>query len=247
MKKLLLGLTLSTSILTNLTIPVFAQSIVRTETMPKQAKLLLPTKIDPQQQTLPQQSQSIPEKQRPTIQQPAPQSITLPQSTAIIVSFPMSMQIDAGQHKDYPTTLPLAQAIQDSQGRVILPESTPVSISLKPIEGGVQIVAKSIVFNGQVVNLQATGDVIPGTTITQVSSEENAINNGALWGRVIGSVVGFATNADPDQFDRFAMGGYAIGSILGSRSPKSKRVVLIPQGSVFVLSMQSPLNLSLQP
>ncbi|MBU7585026.1 MAG: hypothetical protein KAF91_19315 [Nostoc sp. TH1S01] len=192
--------------------------------------------------TLPTHAQQVPPVE------PQPQvissEITIPQNTAIIVAFPAPVTIDVGQKKDYPLTLPLASAIKDAQGNIVAPENTPVSIILKPKEGGAKIVAQSLVINGKIVTIKASSQVIPGTTITHVRANDKAIENGSVWGRIGGSTLGFLSQGDPEQFDRGAMLGSAVGLLTGLRSAENTRVVQIPQSSVYVLSLEAPISLT---
>jgi len=186
-------------------------------------------------------------QQAPTLPSQPPvvsSEISIPQDTAIIVSFPAPVTVDVGQKKDYPLTVPLANAIKDAQGNVIVPENTPVSIVLKPKEGGAKIVAQSLVINGRIVAIKASGQVIPGTTITHKRANDKAIENGSVWGRIGGSTLGFLNQGDPDQFDRGAMLGSAVGLLTGLRSAENTRVVQISQSSVYVLSLEAPISLS---
>ncbi|WP_413199650.1 hypothetical protein [Nostoc piscinale] len=190
--------------------------------------------------TLPTHAQPV-----PTVQPQAISSeITIPQDTAIIVAFPAPVTIDVGQKKDYPLTLPLASAIKDAQGNIIAPENTPVSIVLKPKEGGAKIVAQSLVINGKIVTIKASSQVIPGTTITHVRANDKAVENGSVWGRIGGSTLGFISQGDPEQFDRGAMLGSAVGLLTGLRSAENTRIVQIPQSSVYVLSLEAPISLT---
>ncbi|MEH2188466.1 MAG: hypothetical protein V7K64_20190 [Nostoc sp.] len=179
--------------------------------------------------------------------QPTPavnQEINIPQDTAIIVSFPASVTVDVGQKKDYPLTLPLASAIKDNQGNIVAPENTPVTITLKPTDGGAKIVAQSLVVNGRIVSIKASSQMIPGTTITHMRANDKAVENGSVWGRIGGSTLGFFSQGDPEQFDRGAMLGDAVGLISGLRSAENTRIVQIPQSSVYVLSLEAPIQLS---
>ncbi|MBW4556107.1 MAG: hypothetical protein KME59_09230 [Trichormus sp. ATA11-4-KO1] len=195
--------------------------------------------------TLPANAQPVPTE--PTVQPQSPsfsEEITVPQDTAIIVSFPAPVTIDVGQKKDYPLTVPLANAIQDAQGNTIASENTPVTIVLQPTDGGAKIVAQSLVINGRIVSIKASSQTIPGTTITHKRANDKAVENGSIWGRIGGSTLGFLNQGDPDQFDRGAMLGSAVGLISGLRSAENTRVVQIPQSSVYVLSLEAPISLS---
>lgn len=194
----------------------------------------------------------LPANAQPVIIQPTQptqavnQEINIPQDTAIIVSFPASVTVDVGQKKDYPLTLPLASAIKDNQGNVVAPENTPVTITIKPIDGGAKIIAQSLVVNGRIVSIKASSQIIPGTTITHMRANDKAVENGSVWGRIGGSTLGFLSQGDPEQFDRGAMLGSAVGIISGLRSAENTRIVQIPQSSVYVLSLEAPIQLSVR-
>ncbi|WP_138497810.1 hypothetical protein [Nostoc sp. PA-18-2419] len=182
--------------------------------------------------------------QPPQSTQAVTQEIDIPQDTAIVVSFPASITVDVGQKKDYPLTVPLASPIQDTQGNVVAAENTPVTIILKPTDGGAKIIAQSLVVKGRIVSIKASSQMIPGTTITHMRANDKAVENGSIWGRIGGSTLGFFSQGDPDQFDRGAMLGSAVGLISGLRSAENTRIVQIPQSSVYVLSLEAPIQLS---
>jgi hypothetical protein len=172
--------------------------------------------------------------------------ITIPQDTAIIVSFPKSVTVDVGQNQPYPLTLPLTEAIADAQGNIIVPENTPVTINLEPTNGGVKIVAQSLVINGRIVAIQASSQTIPGTTITYKRSHDKAMENSYMWSQIAGDTLGFFHPGDPRQFDRGAMLGSVVGFFAGLGAAENIRVVQIPQSSIYVLSLEAPISLSPQ-
>ncbi|ABA19968.1 conserved hypothetical protein [Trichormus variabilis ATCC 29413] len=170
--------------------------------------------------------------------------VSIPQDTAIVVSFPAPITVDVGQKKDYPLTVTLANAIKDVQGNTIVAENTPVTIVLKPTEGGARIVAQSLVINGRIVAIKASSQTIPGTTITHKGANDAAVESESIWGKIGGSALGFLSNGNPEQFDRGVMLGSAMGLLSGLRSAENTRVVQIPQSSVYVLSLEAPITLS---
>jgi hypothetical protein len=172
------------------------------------------------------------------------QNITIPQDAAVIVYFPAGATVDVGQRQDFPLTVFLARPIHDYQGNVIVPENSLVTIILKPTDGGAKIIAQSVVVRGRIVPIRASSQMIPGTTITRKRANEKAVENGSVWGRIGGSTLSFINGGDPEQFDRGAMLGSAIGLISGLRSPENTRVVQIPQRSIYVLSLEAPFRLS---
>ncbi|WP_414528935.1 hypothetical protein [Nodularia chucula] len=172
------------------------------------------------------------------------EEITIPQDTAIIVSFPTSVTVDVGQDHEYPLTLPLNQAIADDQGNTIVPKNTPITITLKPTNGGVKIVAQSLVVDGRIVPIKASSQIIPGTTITYKRANDKAMENSAMWSQIAGDTLGFFSQGNPQQFDRGAMLGSIVGFLTGLSSAENIRVVQIPQSTIYVLSLDAPISLS---
>lgn len=169
----------------------------------------------------------------------------IPQTAGVIIKLPGAVNVDVGQKQDFPLTVPLAQPLMDLQGNEVVPANTPVSIKLKPENGGARIVAESIVVRGQIVPIQATTAIIPGTTIEQVSGAERARENSGMMGNLFGSVLGATARSSrkAEMFDQGGMIGGAIGILSGMSSPKNIRVVQLPADSVYVLSLQAPISL----
>ena len=195
---------------------------------------------------------TFPASAQPVITQPTGQSqtqkvseeITIPQDTAIIVKFPASVTVDVGQNQAYPLTVPLTDDIEDHQGNIIVPKNTPVTINLEPTDGGARIVAKSLVINGRIVSIEASSQIIPGTTVTYKRANDKAVENSSIWGQIGGDTLGFFSQGNPKQFDRGAMVGSIVGFLTGLSSPENTRVVQIPQSSTYVLSLEAPISLS---
>lgn len=187
----------------------------------------------------------------PVGQQTSVARAVVPQSTGLAIMFPAEVTVDVGQKQEYPLTVPLAQAILDTQGNVVAPEGTAVSIKIKPSKGGGKIVAEFLLLNSQVIPVQASSSVIPGFTVTKKSANQKAVENRGVFGSLAGSIMGFAGGRDPgrtaDGFDRGAMLGSAVGIVSGLTAPENVRLVQIPQGSVYVLPLQAPLALNSTP
>ena len=170
--------------------------------------------------------------------------ITIPQTAALMVKFVQPIQMDVGNQSTYPLTLPLAQALMDADGNIIVPEGTPVILNLKPADKGAQLVAQGLVVAGQVVPVQATSDVIPAIKVVKMRTNDKAAENGSIFGRLAGSAMGFLGKGDPEKFDRGAMLGSAGGILTGLFSPKETDWILqIPQDTVHTLKLQAPLTL----
>jgi hypothetical protein len=170
--------------------------------------------------------------------------VVIPRSTAIIISFAQPISIDANQHQEYPLTAMLAQPIRAAQGQVIVPENTPVSIALKPTQGGILLVAKSLVINGRIVPCQAMSQLIPGRAVTTVRAQDKAKDNMATFGK-FGERLGglFGGGSGSVGADHGNMIGSLVGGVAGLATPESSRVVEIPQNSVYILSLSTPISL----
>lgn len=87
---------------------------------------------------------------------PAPVSRTvgvIPQSAAIAIVFPNEISVDAGKQQNYPVTALLAEPIFDFNGTEAIPAKSPITLSLRPAPGGVQIIAESVIFRGRVISI----------------------------------------------------------------------------------------------
>lgn len=195
--------------------------------------------------TLPAQAQVVVSTSTTTTTTTARQGTLIPQTAGVIIKLPGAVNVDVGQKQDYPLTVPLAQPLLDLQGNEVVPANTPVSIKLKPENGGARIVAESIVVKGQIVAIQASTAVIPGNTIEQVSSTERARENSGMLGNLFGAVMGATAPKarKAEMFDQGGMIGGAIGILSGMGSPKNVRVVQLPAESVYVLQLQAPISL----
>ena len=173
------------------------------------------------------------------------QGTMIPQTAGVVIKLPAAVTVDVGQKQDYPMTVPLAQPLMDLQGNEIVPMNTPVTIKLKPENGGAKIVAESIVIRGQIVAIQATSAVIPGNTITQQSGADRARENSGVLGNLFGAVMGATAGESrkASAFDQGGMIGGAIGILSGMTSPKNIRIVQLPADSVYVLTLQAPISL----
>lgn len=170
------------------------------------------------------------------------QSIVLPESTALLISFPRDVIVDVGQHEDYPITLPLMQDVRLPNGDLLIPANTPISVTIKPYKDGAMLVADSIIINGQVISVTAQSAKLPGRTITNISAQQMARQNSALAGNLATSILG-AAGADLSLLQRGGFGGAAIGILSGIGSPDDVRIVEIGAGSVHILKLNASTEL----
>ncbi|WP_404788595.1 hypothetical protein [Altericista sp. CCNU0014] len=199
------------------------------------ASVMVPT-------ALPAAAQSVPSPQS----YDAPATV-IPQSTALTVVFPANLTIDAKKEQDYPTTLLLAQPLFDSYGNQIAAQNSPVSARIRPVKDGAQVIAESIVIQGRTVPIQATSPVLPSRKVTLSNGTDEAKALSPVAGRIGGGLFGGLNGGDPMQFSQGAMLGSGIGAIAGLASGKSVHIVEIPQGSLYVLTLQTAVALSTPP
>jgi hypothetical protein len=189
----------------------------------------------------------------PATAQPAPSiqaysgttNTVIPQSTAITVAFPANMVLDAKKEQDYPTTLMLAQPLLDSMGNQLAAQGSPVVARLRPVKNGAQIIAESLVIHGRTVPIQATSPVLPSRKVVLSSGMQQAQGMSPLGARVGGGLLGGINGGNFVDFNQGAMLGSGLGALAGLASEKSVQVVEIPQGSVYVLTLQMPVALTI--
>lgn len=167
----------------------------------------------------------------------------IPQSSALVVTFPQPVQLDAGQNNSLPMTLLLAQPIVDAVGRELVPSNSPIAVKLISSGENIRIVAESIVIGGQVVPIQATSSIIPSTRKTVVSGNEQARRNSPVGSRFGSSLVGAIGGGDNDSIITGGLAGNAVGIFVGMVSPKKVPVVSISQGSAYILKLETPVTL----
>ena len=199
------------------------------------ASVMVPT-------ALPAAAQSVPQSYGS-----ASAGTVIPQSTAITVVFPANMVIDAKKDQDYPTTLLLAQPLLDSYGNQIAAQNSPVAARIHPVKDGAQVIAESLVIQGRTVPIQATSPVLPSRKVTLSSGTDEAKGLSPLGGRIGGGLFGGFNGGDPTRFSQGAMLGSGIGAIAGFASGKSMHVVEIPQGSIYVLTLQTSVAIATPP
>lgn len=168
--------------------------------------------------------------------------VTLGTDTAIVVQFPLEVTLTIDEGQPYPVSLPLAQDILDAQGNVVVPAQSLVAMQLQPQEGGVKLVASSLVVNGQLVPIEGVGPIIPGTTVTYEDANASATDSSAVFSNLFANAAGLVTSGNPDSYTQGAMLGSVVGTIAGLQSAETARIVQIPQNATYVLSLTTPVT-----
>lgn len=165
---------------------------------------------------------------------------TIPASTALTVTFPSNMVVNAKKKQDYPMTLFLAQPLFDSQGQQVVAANSPIAAKMTPTKGGAKIIAESLVINGRVVGIQASSPLIPSYSVTQTSSYQSAREGSAMFANIAGGITGGATGSN-SAFNRASFLGGGLGALAGLASSKKHKVVEVPAGSIYVLTLEAPI------
>lgn len=185
------------------------------------------------------------------------QSAPVTQSTAIVVAVPNAIQFELKGDQSYPTTLMLMQPVLDSYGNILVQANAPVQARVVPTNGGIQILAEALIADGRVIPIQAMSSPIPTQSIQRTDVEERADRNSSLGGRLLGGLLGafgkknnsnegqdpstVLEGPDTGKMMKGGLIGSAIGIATGLFSSDKADIANIPQGSVFVLTLQSPL------
>ncbi len=153
---------------------------------------------------------------------------TIPAASALVVSVPSDLQLDTGGATSI--TLILARAIFDDNGDEIAPVNSLVSARLQPDKGGVKIVADSLILRGKHIQIRASSAMYRGETTTTTSGTSKGDSFGLLGETLL------------RPFGDISLVGRGLGMIVGMFSPEQQTVVRIPQGTMFVLSLESQLK-----
>ncbi len=150
------------------------------------------------------------------VQPPAPsvqnQVAIVPQSSAITITFPTALTVNASQRRNLTTAVFLAKPLLDGNGNVVVDANSPVNVEIQPTKGGALIKAVALVDNGRIIPIQATGPLIPDH---QVISTGNSQNQG-LYNSLAGSAFNVLLSAS-GMANRFGSDtANSIGNSLGS-------------------------------
>lgn len=165
----------------------------------------------------------------------------IPAQSAVVVSFPQQLQVDAGQNQELPIPLVLIQPIYDQYGNEVVPANSVVKAKVVTGNEQAQIIVESLIIRGRVVPARAVSSPLSATTVTVSSSRDEARRYGAELTSFVGSVMG-VLGADSQTIMQGGYGGNVLGMLIGRSSPKEVSVVGIPQGSTHVLTLQEAVR-----
>jgi hypothetical protein len=165
----------------------------------------------------------------------------IPTSAAIAIGFPNDMILNAKD--ETVTTLRTAQPVYDQNGSEVAPENSLITARLKPVKGGVEIVADSILIRGRVIPLRASSVVVIGQSVSVVTGLDGSKEGHNVGARAGAELLGLINPNNGDGMRAGGLGGGLLGMILGAGKAKKETIVKIPGGSIYVLSVESSVVL----
>lgn len=183
--------------------------------------------------------------------QPAPsiqnQVAIVPQSSAITITFPISLTVNASQKRSLTTAAFLARPLLDSNGNVVADTNSPINVEIQPTKGGAQIKAVALVVNGRIIPIQAIGPLIPDRPVTTTGNSQKQGFYNSLAGSVFNvllSTSGVANKLGTDTSNSIGNSlGTGLVTISGMNSSKTTHQVEIPQGAVYILTLDTSITI----
>jgi len=154
--------------------------------------------------------------------------------------------MDAGRDQKHPINLRLLRPLRGQSGRVVVPKNAIVSAQVVPTEEGARVVADSLVVRGRQVPIKAASKTIPGREVTQSSRTQEAAQKQQVFGKLGQSVAGAVKGGDSDSQLIGGLAGSALGLVSGMASPDEVKLVQIPKGSTFLLTLKEPVEIAAQ-
>jgi hypothetical protein len=177
------------------------------------------------------------------------ESVTVPKSSAIIVSFPTEIMLDPKRQNNVPITLPLVRPIVDLEGNVVVPAKSLVSAQLKPMKGGDLVEVIALVIGGRVIPINAIGTLVPAQKKPEDFSNQYVPNPGPLnnvfnslsnW-QLSSTYLNLNKNA---QLNDYIGIGLAVANGLTTPKPKNPPAyVSISQGTIYILTLATPFSI----
>jgi hypothetical protein len=188
-------------------------------------------------------------EQESSVSDTANATVTIPKSSAIIVSFPAEIMLDPKRQHNVPMTLPLMRPIVDVDGNIVIPAKSLVIAQLKSMPGGDLIEVTAVVVGGQVVPINAIGTLVPAQKKPEDYSNQyipspgplnNTFNSLSNW-QLSSNYLSLTKNARLNDYIGI---GLAVANGLTTPTPKSPPAyVNITQGSIYVLTLANSVTL----
>ncbi|MGB8698330.1 MAG: hypothetical protein WCD18_02850 [Thermosynechococcaceae cyanobacterium] len=178
----------------------------------------------------------------------ADEIVTIPQSSALIISFAAELILDPKRKHNVPITLQLLQPIVDTEGQIVAPAKSLVTAQIKAMQGGDLIEAIAVVVGGRVIPIHAMGLLVPAqhkpedvaNPVVNSPGRLNSVLTTVQQSSAIAARLG-SSGKRLNTFDVIDL-GLSLGVGLTNPVPKiPPAFVNIAQGSVYVLTLASPV------
>lgn len=150
-------------------------------------------------------------------------------SVMIVQISPTEVELDSGHSSELIGQLAVPLQLEG----LTIPVGAIVRLAVIPTEeGNANLVADTIIIpsNGATISISAEGSTVPGTSITDLRSEDAGKEKAAI-GSFIGERVGLVLGGDADDAIQSGSGGGLAGAVIGLASPSKRQVVQLVQGN----------------
>jgi hypothetical protein len=188
-------------------------------------------------------------EQESSVSDTANETVTIPKSSAIIVSFPAEITLDPKRQHNVPMTLPLMRPVVDADGNIVIPAKSLAIAQLKSMPGGDLIEVTAVVVGGRVVPINAIGTLVPAQKKPEDYSNQyipspgplnNTFNSLSNW-QLSSNYLSLNKNARLNDYIGI---GLAVANGLTTPTPKSPPAyVNITQGSIYILTLANSVTL----
>jgi hypothetical protein len=139
----------------------------------------------------------------------------LPEGTIIPIMSQEGNKILLLPEESMAITLLVAENIENSQGKTIIPANTEVRGQLGPYRGGTRFVAQDLVFpNGRQYYIDAVSEVVTRTEVVKKGVNSRSILQGAVVGAAAATVLAAVTGDNAIATEE-VLGGAGFGALAG--------------------------------
>lgn len=165
----------------------------------------------------------------------------IPEGHAIVIGITQSIGVTAETDETHHISAILLGEITNQNGEVISPANVPVTAKLVIIEGEAYIEVESLIINGKVQDVNTSRIEISTQEIDAQQAENLDLD-------IVGTVIGSAVSSNESNQLSNARRGLEFGTVanwIANRAgKKTEDVVIIKEGSHFILKLQNPVNLA---
>lgn len=175
--------------------------------------------------------------------------ITIPEASAITVTFCSTVRFDSKQKSGFPAVVYLARPIMDSNGNVLAPVNSMVNVQLKPKGKEIKITADALVVGGRFIPIKSSQLSVP--ILSKTDQQTNYYSYGQDNQGVIYNVANGLQDWLNDQgvlsdgfSDVLGVGlTIASGFSRGRNRPKITEVMEVSEGSTLIFPLLATVAL----